>query len=68
MSPFDMAWWSRPKPEELDVVFSAGGYDGVHISLSWLGPFWSGQAEAYTDVAPSIQATAMAMMRPVACP
>ena len=65
---FDMAWWSRPTAEELDVVFSAGGYVGVRMNLSWLGPFWSGRAEAFTDVAPSIQATATAMMRPVACP
>lgn len=65
---FDMAWWSHPEREQLDVVFSAGGYVGIRLSLRWIGPYWSGPAEAYTDVGPSVQATGVAVMRAVTCP
>jgi len=65
--PFDMAWWSRPAEEQLDVVFSAGGYVGVRLHFIWSADGWRGSAWAFTDVAPSIQATATSALTPRPC-
>lgn len=65
--PFDMAWWERPRPGRLDLVFTQGGFIGVRIILQWNGRSWSGQAEAFTDVAPPVEATTLALLVPTSC-
>lgn len=66
---FSVGWWNRPESEHLDVVFSAGGIVGIRLSLvwGWGDGSWSGTAQAFTDVAPSIQAVATARLLPVSC-
>jgi hypothetical protein len=56
-----MAWWARPAPDSLAVVFTTG-YVGIRLALSWRGSQWVGRADAFTDVQPSIEATASAAL------
>lgn len=65
--PFDMAWWDRRAEEQLDLVFSDGGYLGVRLHYVWGGTTWRGSAWAFTDVSPSIQATATSTLVPRSC-
>jgi hypothetical protein len=67
--PFDMAFWTRLSPEHLDLVFTDGGYVGVrlHLVWGWGDAHWRGTAEAFTDVRPSIQATATSTLSPREC-
>jgi hypothetical protein len=54
---FDWAWWDHPAEEQLDLVFT-DGYVGVRLHYIWGGTTWRGSAWAFTDVSPSLQATA----------
>ena len=65
--PFDMAWWDRRAEEQLDLVFSDGGYLGVRLHYIWGGTAWRGSAWAFTDVSPSIQATTTSTLVPRSC-
>jgi hypothetical protein len=65
--PFDMAWWERPSEGRLNLVFTQGGFIGIRIGLQWAGSRWSGQAEAFTDVAPPVEATTLALLVPTPC-
>ena len=56
-----LAWWTRPVPDSLTVVFTTG-FVGVELRLAWTGTAWAGQASAFTDVAPPVQATAAASL------
>jgi len=55
--------------EHLDIAFTRDGYTGIrlHLVWGWGDGTWSGTAEAWTDVAPSIQAIATARLLAVAC-
>jgi hypothetical protein len=66
---FDMAFWTRLSPEHLDLVFTDGGYVGVrlHLVWGWGDAHWRGTAEAFTDVRPSIEATATSTLSPREC-
>ena len=64
---FDMAWWDRRAEEQLDLVFSDGGYLGVRLHYIWGGTTWRGSAWAFTDVSPSIQATTTSTLEPRTC-
>lgn len=58
-----MAWWRRPVRDTLEVVFTTG-YVGVSLRLAWRGDAWVGVGEAFTDVAPPIQARSAARLAP----
>ena len=51
-----MAWWEHAPADSLTVVFTTG-FIGIQGRLGWDGARWTGHAEAFTDVAPFIQAT-----------
>ena len=65
--PFDMAWWTRGAEEQLDLVFTDGGYVGVRLHFVWSERRWEGSAWAFTDVSPSVQATASSALSPRTC-
>lgn len=66
--PFDMAWWDRPFEEQLDLMFTDGGYVGVRLHFTWSGARWQGSAWAFTDVPPTLQAAASTTLVPRLCP
>lgn len=57
-----MAWWERPSADSLTLVFTTG-YVGIQGRLGRDGAQWTGHAEAFTDVAPFVQATATLSLR-----
>ena len=59
--------WSAPERARSNPVFTQGGFIGIRIGLQWAGSRWSGQAEAFTDVAPPVQATTLALLVPTPC-
>ena len=60
-------WWALAPADSMLVVFT-GGFVGVDVHLARRAATWQGLAYAFTDVAPSIQATARADLSPMACP
>lgn len=66
--PINMAWWSRPAEDTLELMFSQDGYVGVRLHLAWTGARWAGRGEAFTDVLPAVQATANGSLTPKPCP
>ncbi|HEX6536982.1 MAG TPA: hypothetical protein VF041_20520 [Gemmatimonadaceae bacterium] len=61
------AWWEPHGADSLEVVFTTG-YVGVQLRLAARDAAWRGHAEAFTDVVPTLQATAQATLTDIACP
>jgi hypothetical protein len=60
-------WWAAAPADSMRLVFT-GGFVGVDVHLARRAATWEGLAYAFTDVAPSIQATASAALSPMPCP
>lgn len=65
--PYPWMWWSAASSDSLRLVFT-GGFVGVDVHLARRASTWDGLASAFTDVAPSTQATTGATLAPAACP
>ncbi|MFI5311168.1 MAG: hypothetical protein ACHQQ3_08055 [Gemmatimonadales bacterium] len=64
---YQWMWWSTIPADSLRLVFT-GGFVGVDVHLARRDSTWQGVANAFTDVAPSTQATAAATLAPMFCP
>ena len=60
-------WWAVAPADSMRLVFT-GGFVGVDVRLARRAATWEGLAFAFTDVAPSLQATASAQLSSMACP
>ena len=65
---YPWSWWENPEPDSLALVFT-GGFVGVTAGLRSTGDDeWRGTAQAFTDVAPAVEAEASIRLRRVSCP
>lgn len=63
---FEWAWWDKPMDTQLVVVFTTG-FTGIRLILTREATAWEGNAEAFTDVAPGVEATATARLSSASC-
>lgn len=66
-TPYPWMWWKAVPADSLHLVFT-GGFVGVYVDLARRDSAWEGVATAFTDVAPSMQATAAAALTSMFCP
>jgi hypothetical protein len=65
-NPYPWSWWRRNEHGDLELVFT-GGYVGITLTLGPSGDDWQGTAQAFTDIAPGLEARASARLDRVAC-